>query len=107
MTVSDNTGTLAKKGYKFAGWNTQADGKGKAYKSGDEITLEDNVTLYADWVKEVIDEPNKPADPNKPENPGKADTPATGDDADFAAYALLLILAGGAAASIAARRHRA
>lgn len=107
VTVSDNTGTLAKKGYKFAGWNTQADGKGKAYKSGDEITLEDNVTLYADWVKEVIDEPNKPADPNKPENPGKADTPATGDDANFAAYALLLILAGGAAASIAARRHRA
>ncbi len=33
----------------FAGWNTKADGKGKAYKAGDKIKMTANVTLYAQW----------------------------------------------------------
>lgn len=36
--------------YTFIGWNTQADGSGKMYKNGDDITLNSAVTsLYAQW----------------------------------------------------------
>ncbi|MGN1383462.1 MAG: InlB B-repeat-containing protein [Eubacterium sp.] len=43
-------------GYTFAGWNTQADGKGKTYQTGDKYTFtqaddEKDVTLYAQWQK--------------------------------------------------------
>ena len=40
---------LKKSGYVFSGWNTAADGKGKAYQPGDTITLSENITLYAQW----------------------------------------------------------
>ena len=36
---------------EFLGWNTAADGSGTAYMPGEEITVEDNVTLYAQWEK--------------------------------------------------------
>ena len=36
-------------GYKFKGWNTQADGKGVSYKSGDQIVLTEAIKLYAQW----------------------------------------------------------
>ena len=51
-TVSDNTGELERVGYTFAGWNTAADGSGTAYEPGDEFTISEMVTLYAQW--EVI-----------------------------------------------------
>ena len=41
-----------RKGYTFAGWNTKANGKGKAYKNKANIK-EQNVTLYAQWKKTV------------------------------------------------------
>ena len=45
---------FARSGYTFAGWNTQADGKGTAYKPGDSFTLTDKDTvLYAQWNKLV------------------------------------------------------
>ena len=38
--------------YIFNGWNTEKDGSGKAYKAGEEITLEGGCTvLYAQWKK--------------------------------------------------------
>ncbi|MCL2152523.1 MAG: InlB B-repeat-containing protein, partial [Oscillospiraceae bacterium] len=37
-------------GYTFKGWNTAADGSGDDYKPGDEITIDDDVTLYAQWT---------------------------------------------------------
>ena len=40
---------LKKSGYVFSGWNTAADGTGKAYQPGDTITLSENITLYAQW----------------------------------------------------------
>ena len=40
---------LIVEGYAFAGWNTQADGKGQDWKKGQEIQMNDNVTLYAKW----------------------------------------------------------
>ena len=39
-------------GYTFQGWNTQADGKGKAYQKGDKLTLPEGTTvLYAQWKR--------------------------------------------------------
>ena len=48
-TVSDNVGELDRVGYTFAGWNTAADGSGTAYMPGDEFTISEMVTLYAQW----------------------------------------------------------
>lgn len=36
-------------GYRFLGWNTQRDGSGKTYLSGDKIEVKSNVILYAQW----------------------------------------------------------
>ncbi len=55
QTVDKGTSTKLKKnkftreGYAFDSWNTQADGKGKSYKDKDEITVEEDTTLYAQW----------------------------------------------------------
>lgn len=40
----------AREGYVFVGWNTEADGTGKNYQEGQEISLIENQTLYARWV---------------------------------------------------------
>ena len=42
-----------RKGYEFTGWNTQADGKGTSYQSGQYIPLvQEGITyLYAQWKK--------------------------------------------------------
>ena len=50
VTLSSNTGTLAKTGSYFNGWNTAADGSGTAYAVGASYTLSASVTLYAKWV---------------------------------------------------------
>ena len=50
VTVAENVFT--RNNYTFTGWNTQADGKGTAYKPGDSFTLTDKDTvLYAQWRK--------------------------------------------------------
>ncbi|MBQ7946533.1 MAG: InlB B-repeat-containing protein, partial [Bacteroidales bacterium] len=36
-------------GYTFAGWNTAADGNGTRYADKQEITLGQDITLYAQW----------------------------------------------------------
>src|SRR5690606_12383422 len=51
ILVPGNTGELAKSGYTFAGWNTEADGSGNAYRPGDTFALGDGaLTLYAQWL---------------------------------------------------------
>jgi uncharacterized repeat protein (TIGR02543 family) len=49
VTLSANTGTLARQGFTFDGWNTADDGSGTDYDPGDTYTLNSNVTLYAQW----------------------------------------------------------
>ncbi len=55
-TIDINTKTTVcadaptRDGYKFTGWNTAQDGSGTAYAPGAEITLSENVTLYAQWL---------------------------------------------------------
>ena len=41
--------TFTKEGYTFAGWNTAADGSGTAYADQASVTLDEDITLYAQW----------------------------------------------------------
>ena len=49
VTVLENTDNLAKTGYTFNGWNTQANGQGTDYSAGASFTIAADVTLYAQW----------------------------------------------------------
>ena len=40
---------FTRKGYAFSKWNTIPDGTGVAYSDAQEITLKDDITLYAQW----------------------------------------------------------
>ncbi len=44
-----NAGSLSRSGYRFAGWNTAADGTGTNYAAGSTFTPTSNITLYAQW----------------------------------------------------------
>lgn len=50
LTLQNNTGTLARTGYTFSGWNTQAGGLGTPYAVGAIYTANAAVTLYAKWT---------------------------------------------------------
>ena len=50
VTVLGNSGTLAKTGNTFAGWNTAANGSGTSYGQGDTFTIGANIILYARWT---------------------------------------------------------
>jgi uncharacterized repeat protein (TIGR02543 family) len=51
VTVLGNTGTLARTGYTFTGWDTVANGNGTNYAVGATfIMASSNVTLYAQWT---------------------------------------------------------
>lgn len=58
QTVKTITNPFDRPGYTFSGWNTQADGKGKAYATGADYTLTANdkstpkntSVLYAQWT---------------------------------------------------------
>lgn len=41
--------TFTRAGYRFTGWNTQADGSGTSYTDEQSVTDLGNVTLYAQW----------------------------------------------------------
>lgn len=55
-TIDINTKTTVcadaptRDGYKFTVWNTAKDGTGTKYAPGAEITLNESVTLYAQWL---------------------------------------------------------
>ncbi len=54
VTVLGNTGSLAKTGYAFGGWNTQADGEGTNYTADATFNITGNTTLYAKWNTKTI-----------------------------------------------------
>ena len=84
---------FARSGYTFTGWNTQADGKGTAYKVGDSFTLTDKDTvLYAQWSKNSGSAGNGTNGTAKP-----TDSPKTGDNSNLALWFVLLLVSGGAA----------
>ena len=50
VTLSNNTGTLVRTGYTFAGWNTAADGSGTSYEpEATEVTFAQDTVLFAEW----------------------------------------------------------
>ena len=59
QTVSRNTPSLLsyrtfyRPGYVFKGWNTRTDGSGTAYADHAEVSLNADMTLYAQWLKEL------------------------------------------------------
>ena len=64
-TVAANSGSLARSGYTFAGWNTNDQGTGTTYAAGTgTLTLTANTTLYAKW------QPLPPPPPPPPSPPG-------------------------------------
>jgi hypothetical protein len=49
ILISNNTGNLERINFSFAGWNTQADGKGLDYPVGAIYGGNANLTLFAKW----------------------------------------------------------
>jgi len=52
VTVAAQPTDMEKPGYDFSGWNTAADGSGTDYKSGDDIIINEDTTLYAKWTEQ-------------------------------------------------------
>lgn len=86
--------------YTFTGWNTQADGKGTAYKAGDSFTLTDKDTvLYAQWSKNSGSAGTGTSGSAGTGTNGTAkptDIPKTGDNSNLTLWFALLIVSGGA-----------
>lgn len=90
VTVAQNGFT--RNNYTFIGWNTQADGKGTAYKAGDSFTLTDKDTvLYAQWSKNSGSAGTGTNGKAKP-----TDSQKTGDNSNLALWFALLFVSGGA-----------
>ena len=53
LTLATNSGTLARTGYTFSGWNTQADGLGTTYAVSATYSLNAGITLYAKWTADT------------------------------------------------------
>lgn len=54
-----STAKPTKEGYTFVNWNTKKDGTGTSYNAGAKYTTEANVTLYAQYEKELKEEETK------------------------------------------------
>lgn len=90
VTVAENVFTRSN--YTFTDWNTQADGKGTAYKPGDSFTLTDKDTvLYAQWSKNSGSAGTGTNGTAKP-----IDSPKIGDNSNLALWFVLLLASGGA-----------
>ena len=50
ITIRTNSGTLAKTGFTFSGWNTAADGSGTNYAALATYSGGASLILYAKWV---------------------------------------------------------
>lgn len=49
-----STGTMAKVGRQFTGWNTAANGTGTAYADGASYAFSASATLYAQWGRNTV-----------------------------------------------------
>ena len=101
-TVKVAQNEFTRNNYTFTGWNTQADGKGTAYKAGDSFTLtEKDTVLYAQWSKNASAQVNVSNDANGGNGTNgtakPTDSPKTGDNSNLALWFILLFVSGGAA----------
>lgn len=94
--AGDNKFTNKDECKEFAGWNTQADGKGKTYQSKDQVDpLTGDITLYAQWKTKD----NCPAaKPGELGHTGSSVLP-------YAFSAVLLLLSGAALLVLRRQRH--
>lgn len=49
-TLRTNSGNLARTGFTFVGWNTQADGSGTRYEVGASYSTNSSLNLFAQWT---------------------------------------------------------
>jgi uncharacterized repeat protein (TIGR02543 family) len=54
VTVLD-AGDLARAGYTFNGWNTEANGSGDSYEANSKFYITGDIKLYAQWVVVIYD----------------------------------------------------
>lgn len=67
VIIADNTGTLTRTGYAFAGWNGAADGDDTNYAPGNSFTIESaDVDLYALWVSGTVEATITVSNPTEP-----------------------------------------
>lgn len=52
--LNDNTFVHPTIGYRFIGWNTKPDGTGTSYTNGNDMSLDSDITLYAQWSDQCI-----------------------------------------------------
>jgi uncharacterized repeat protein (TIGR02543 family) len=52
--LATNSGTLARAGFRFDGWNTNESGTGTTYAAGGTYPNTGNVTLYAKWTLKTL-----------------------------------------------------
>ena len=121
ITVKTNTAvSIGRDGYTFTGWNTQADGGGISYAAGSDITVADNITLYAQWQPLLSVQNTEPETGTETETSANTETgsgtetgtnseggtvPSTGDEAMlYPAIGGLLVSLAAAAVFIRKRR---
>lgn len=51
VDINLNKNTFEKEGFMFKEWNTKADGSGTSYTDEQMVSLDKNLTLYAQWIK--------------------------------------------------------
>ena len=60
QTLNLTANTFYRTGYIFTGWNTMPDGSGDPYDDGASVTINSDLTLYAQWT--VNPQPAEPMD---------------------------------------------
>ncbi len=53
IPVALSTNTYTRSGFTFGGWNTKADGTGRALAGGAEYSFDGGITLYAVWIPNI------------------------------------------------------
>lgn len=75
ITLPEDKPTLD--GYVFSGWNTKPNGSGDKYDPGQDITLKEDLTLYAQWSPEPMPKlmPKPTQEPTQEPEPTQVPTP--------------------------------
>ena len=84
-TVAVKENGFSRSGYRFTGWNTEADGSGTGYQPGDTFTrgTAEQTILYAQWRRVMLPEITEPEEPNPPidiEDPDVPLAPGPGEE---------------------------
>jgi uncharacterized repeat protein (TIGR02543 family) len=69
-------------GYDFLGWNTKPNGSGDKYDPGQDITLKEDLTLYAQWSPEPMPKPMPKPTQEPTQEPEPTQVPTPGQDGE-------------------------